>query len=177
MGYFKIGCIENARQVFEKMTQRDVITWNSLISGYASNGAVECALDAFLEMQVIGMRPNEYTFSIIVSCINFVSQAKEIHGCIIRSGLCSSNVVLGNSLIDMYGKLNLVEYAFGVFLTMEELDVISWNSIISGCEKAGHGDQALYLFSLMLTTGFIPDEFTVSTVITVCSNLRDLEKD
>lgn len=176
MGFFKNGYPENARRLFDEMQYRDVVSWNSMISGYMSNGLVEHALDVFLEMQAVGMRPSEFTFSIIVSCIGYVRQGKQIHGKIIRSGLNSSNVVLGNSLIDMYGKLNFVDYAFGVFLTMEELDVVSWNSMISVCEKCGDGEWALHLFHLMRISGFEPDHFSASTVITVCANLRDLAR-
>ncbi|KAJ8625470.1 hypothetical protein MRB53_034000 [Persea americana] len=176
MGFFKNGYPENARQLFDEMPDRDVVSWNSMISGYMLNGLVEHALDVFLEMQAVGMRPSEFTFSIIVSSVEYIWQGKQVHGSIIRSGLDSSNVVLGNSLIDMYGKLNLVDYAFGVFLTMEELDVVSWNSMISGCEKCGDGKLAFSLFHLMRVGGFHPDQFTVSAVITVCANLRDLAR-
>lgn len=147
-----------------------------MISCYALNGYVEPALKLFLGMQVAGVRASGYTFSILVSLVRSVYYGKQLHGRIIRNGVDLSNVVVGNSLIDMYGKVGLVEYAFGVFLTMEELDVISWNSLISGCCKSAYEEVALYQFSVMRATGFSPDEFTVSSVITACSNLQDLEK-
>ncbi|XP_058089805.1 pentatricopeptide repeat-containing protein At1g43980, mitochondrial [Magnolia sinica] len=175
MGYFKIGCLESASQLFDEMPERDIVSWNSMISGYALNGLMEYALLVFLEMQEAGLRPNGFTFSIVVSCVNSSRHGKEIHGSIIRSGLNSTNVVLGNSLIDMYGNLGLVDYAVCAFLLMEELDVISWNSMISACKKSGYWEWALDHFGLMRVTGFLPDQFTVSTMVTVCANLRDLE--
>lgn len=59
---------------------------------------------------------------------------------------------------------------------MEELDVVSWNSLIMGCLKSGYAQLALDQFCLMRSFGYSPDEFTCSAVITSCSNLQNLEK-
>ncbi|KAK1371224.1 hypothetical protein POM88_037316 [Heracleum sosnowskyi] len=156
------------------MPERDVVSWNSMISGYVSNGFGECGLEVFRRMQSEGVRPSGFTFSILVSCVECGRRGKEIHGNMVRSGVDLGNVVVGNSLIDMYGKLELLDYAFGVFLCMEELDVISWNSLLSGCCKSGQEELALSHFST-LRERFSLDEFTISTVSTACSNLQDLE--
>lgn len=44
-GYASCGEIENARTVFDEMPLRDVTSWNSMISGYVSSGAVVLALE------------------------------------------------------------------------------------------------------------------------------------
>ncbi|KAJ4956778.1 hypothetical protein NE237_013561 [Protea cynaroides] len=176
MVFVKFGHLDDAENVFYNMPNRDVVSWNSMISAYASEGLVENALGFFSAMQGVGAEPTPFTFSIVMSCVWSSQQAKEIHGNIIRSGLCWSNIVLGNSLINMYGRLNLVEYAFGVFLMMEELDVISWNSLVLGCDKSGYGDLALDQFCLMISNGYSPDHFTMSVVISICSNLGCLVK-
>lgn len=175
--YVDSGNLKGARNVFEKLPKRDVVSWNSVISGYASNGFFDSALELFRGMQNEGMRPNEFTFSIMTSCMTSACYGKQIHGSMMRSGVdLLSNVVVGNSLIKMYGTLGLVDYAFAVFLTLEEVDVVSWNSLISGCWKCGHGEMALHQFCLMVSVGYSPDKFTVSIVTSVCTNLRDLEK-
>ncbi|XP_030483965.2 pentatricopeptide repeat-containing protein At1g43980, mitochondrial isoform X2 [Cannabis sativa] len=175
-GLFRHGCLERVRMVFDQMPLRDVVTWNSMISGFLSHGLVNYALGLYLKMQNAGVRPNQYTFSILVSLASCVYQGKQIHGCIIRNVLDLSNVVLGNSLITMYGKLGHVDYAFGVFLTMVKVDTISWNSLIWGCYRSGYGELALDQFYLMRTTQHKPDQFTMSTVISICCNMRDLNK-
>ncbi|GFS37580.1 tetratricopeptide repeat (TPR)-like superfamily protein [Actinidia rufa] len=174
--YVKSGNLESARNLFDEMPERDVVSWNSMMSGYASNGYLGNALEVWGEMRNAGMRPNEFTFSILASSVTSACHGKQIHGSMMRSGVNLSNVIVGNSFIDMYGTLGLMDYALGVFLTMEEVDVISWNSLISGCCKSGHGVLALNQFCLMLSLGYSPDEFTISTVITICTNLRYLEK-
>ncbi|XP_006356335.1 pentatricopeptide repeat-containing protein At1g43980, mitochondrial [Solanum tuberosum] len=170
------GDVHCARQLFDEMPERDVVSWNSMISGYALYGLFENALGVFLEMQKYGIRPSGYTYSILVSHVEFAFHGKEIHGNMLRNGVDLSNVVVGNSLIDMYGKLGIVDYATGVFLAMETVDVISWNSLISSCCKSGYEDTALSYFSLMRACKYSPDEFTMSSVLIGCSNLRSLEK-
>ncbi|XVE95585.1 hypothetical protein REPUB_Repub02eG0111400 [Reevesia pubescens] len=147
-----------------------------MISGCGLFGFWGYGLEVFKEMQKFGVRPSKYTFSILTTFGLCASQGKEIHCNMITSGVGLSNLVIGNSLIDMYGKLGLVDYAFGVFFSMEEVDVVSWNSLISGCSKSGYEDLALKKFDQMRLAGYSPDEFTVSNVIAVCTNLRNLDK-
>ncbi|KAL6984346.1 hypothetical protein U1Q18_017724 [Sarracenia purpurea var. burkii] len=174
--YVKYGNLEGARNLFDEMAERDVVSWNTMISGYASNGHFDYGLELFRGMQIAGTKPNEFTFSILVSSVTSASHGKQIHGCLMRSGVSLLNVMVGNSLIHMYGTLGLVDYALGVFLAMEAIDVISWNSLILGCCKSGHSELALNQFCLMVSIGYSPDEFTISTVTTVCTNLQNLEK-
>ncbi|PON40717.1 Pentatricopeptide repeat [Parasponia andersonii] len=175
-GLFRHGCLERARMLFDEMPVRDVVSWNSMLSGYFSYGLTDYALGLYFKMQNAGVRPNQYTFSILVSLVSCACHGKQVHGSLIRSGMNLSNVVIGNSLISMYGKLGHVGYAFGVFLTMVKLDTISWNSLIWGCYGPGYGKLALNQFCLMRTTQHSPDKFTMSTVIGICCQMRDLEK-
>ncbi|XP_052200953.1 pentatricopeptide repeat-containing protein At1g43980, mitochondrial [Diospyros lotus] len=172
----RCGDLETALNLFERMPEQDVVTWNSMMSGYSSNGFSGRVLELFVGMQNVGMMPNEFTFSILASSLKSANHAKQIHGNMMRRGVNLLNVVVGNSLIDMYATIGLMDYAFGVFLTMEEIDVISWNSLISSCCKLGYGQLALNQFCLMISSGYVPDEFTMSTVIAVCTVLQDLEK-
>ncbi|XP_061373345.1 pentatricopeptide repeat-containing protein At1g43980, mitochondrial [Gastrolobium bilobum] len=175
-GLLKSGQLGKACYLFDGMPVRDVVSWNSMISGYAYYGLFSHALELFVEMQGTGVRPSGFTFSIMTSIVSSPCHAKQIHGRMIRIGMDLSNVVLGNSLIAMYGKLGLVDYSFGVILTMEQFDVISWNSLIWACHRAGHQELALEKFYQMRTVELLPDQFTCSILMSVCSNLRDLDK-
>lgn len=175
-GLFRFGQRERACLLFDEMPVRDVVSWNSMISAHVSYGFIDYAMGFFLKMQNACVRPSEYTYSILMSIASCPCQGKQIHGSMIRSGMDLSNVVLGNSLIHMYGKLSLADYAFGVFQTMEKLDIISWNSLMWACHGAGCGELALYMFCLMRTTQHKPDRYTISTLISICCNMRDLGK-
>ncbi|KAK2967094.1 hypothetical protein RJ640_007409 [Escallonia rubra] len=168
--------IDSALKVFDEMPERDVVSWNTMISCYASIGLVDYAVEVFGSMLNDGVRPSGFTYSILVSSVTCARNGKEVHGSMIRNGINFHNVVVGNGLIDIYGKLGLLDYAFAVFLRMEELDVISWNSLILGCCRSGYDRLALKQFCSMIGMGHSPDGFTMSTAITACTNLRDLDK-
>lgn len=175
-GMLKFDDLESARKLFDVMPERDVVSWNSMISGYISCGCSDYGLEMFSKMQLAGFRPSGFTFSILLSSVSSACHGKQIHGSMIRSGLSLSNVVLGNSLIDMYGKLGVLDYAVGVFLTMEEWDIISWNAFISWYVNSSCEELALDWFRKMRYLGYSPDEFTVSKIMTACSKLRHLDK-
>ncbi|XP_057526957.1 pentatricopeptide repeat-containing protein At1g43980, mitochondrial [Amaranthus tricolor] len=174
-GLLNCGQNEMAHSLFQKMPERDVVSWNSMISWYVCSGRSDLAREGFQEMLYIGVKPSSYTYSIITSLVFDALLGKELHGRIITSGLIRSNVVLGNSLIDMYGKIGLIDYAVRVFMSMEYLDLISWNSLITGCCRAGFSELALSKFSSMRSLGYSPDQFTCSAVITCCTNLQNLK--
>ncbi|GMH21591.1 hypothetical protein Nepgr_023433 [Nepenthes gracilis] len=175
-GLLQFGEVERACKLFDQMPQRDVVGWNTMISGYAANGFPDKALKAFIDMQNCGVRPSNFTWSILTSVVQCTYHVKQIHGSMIRNGITGSSVVIGNTLIAMYGRLGLIDYVFGVFLSTEDLDVISWNSLISRCHRTSQRELALDQFCLMRSLGFSPDEFTMSLIITICSDLQDLEK-
>ncbi|KAF5738523.1 pentatricopeptide repeat-containing family protein [Tripterygium wilfordii] len=175
-GLINCGQYRLAQNLFDEMPERDVVGWNSMILGCASYGHSSCALELFSNMQIVGVRPSEFTYSILLSLVNSEYHVKQIHGNMIRRVVGVSNVVLGNSLIDMYGKVGLVDYALVVFLAMDVLDVVSWNSLIVACCKSGDEELAFHQFCLMRYTECLPDEFTISTIITACSSLQNLGK-
>ncbi|KAJ4841682.1 hypothetical protein Tsubulata_002082 [Turnera subulata] len=174
----KFGCLETARRLFDEMPERDVVSWNTMMSGYASFGCFYDAFGILREMQDAGVRPCRFTYSIMMSVVDCASHGKELHGSMIRNGLIGSgSLVLRNSVIGMYGRLGAVDYAFVVFLTMEEVDVISWNSVITACCKTGYSELALNQFSSMRSSGYFADEFTCSAAFAACTDLRNLDKD
>ncbi|CAA0812933.1 Tetratricopeptide repeat (TPR)-like superfamily protein [Striga hermonthica] len=174
--FVKYFDLETAHRVFDEMPQRDTVSFNTIISAYVACGFLDTAWGVFLEMREFSVEPSEFTFSVVLCCVKCGNHAKEMHGYIVRHFGYFSNLVVGNSLIDVYGKLGLVDYALAVFLSMEKVDVVSWNSMICGCCKSGHEQLALQKFWLMINSGYQVDEFTVSTVLTACSNLRNLGK-
>lgn len=63
--YANCGSVENALNVFDKMPVRDVVSWTGMIAIYAQQGHIE-ALKLFIELQRTGMKPDRFTFSIIL---------------------------------------------------------------------------------------------------------------
>ena len=68
--YCKCGHLDDARKLFCEMAQRDVVSWNAIMSGYAQHGLGERAMQLFNEMKQGGVEPNEITFVALLSACN-----------------------------------------------------------------------------------------------------------
>ncbi|KAF5182754.1 Pentatricopeptide repeat-containing protein [Thalictrum thalictroides] len=60
--YGQCGCLRNARYVFERIPEKDVVAWSSMVSAYALHGEAENALSIFREMELARVWPDEIAF-------------------------------------------------------------------------------------------------------------------
>ncbi|CAL1355910.1 unnamed protein product [Linum trigynum] len=65
--YAKSGSIEEAKKVFDRLTKRDIVSWNTLLKGYAQHGSGDIALQTFDKMLRIGIPPNDITFLCVLT--------------------------------------------------------------------------------------------------------------
>eukprot|EP01018_Ginkgo_biloba_P027163 Gb_22477 [translate_table: standard] len=168
--YAKCGHIENARDVFDKMPQRDVVSWTAIITGCAQNGHVDEALKLFRQMRLAGVKPNLKTFaSVLPACgdLAALEQGMEIHEEIVRSGL-QADVFVESALVDMYAKCGSIEKAYDLFGKMHQRNAISWTAMIAGYAMHGYGKEALMLFEQMQHSGTKPDHVTLVCVLSAC---------
>eukprot|EP01018_Ginkgo_biloba_P002781 Gb_22740 [translate_table: standard] len=176
--YAKCGSVRCARHAFDKMPQRDVVSWNAIIAAYARDGFSEEALTLFYHMQRTGFQPNQFTFaSVLPACANLAAleQGIEIHEEIIRSGF-QSDVFVVNALIDVYAKCGSMDKAADLFDKLHQPDVVSWTAMIAGCVHNGDGEKALKLFRQMQFAGVKPNPKTFASVLPACANLAALEQ-
>lgn len=75
--YAKCGSINAAHKVFENMPEKDVVSFNAIIAGYAHHGHGKEALRFFEQMQLVGMQPNDITFICILSACSHVGLVNE----------------------------------------------------------------------------------------------------
>uniref|UniRef100_A0A9I9ECA2 Pentatricopeptide repeat-containing protein n=1 Tax=Cucumis melo TaxID=3656 RepID=A0A9I9ECA2_CUCME len=59
------------------------------------------------------------------------------------------DLYLGNTLIDMYGRRGMIDFAGRVFYQMKEKNIVSWNAMIMGYAKVGNLVAAKKLFNQM----------------------------
>lgn len=151
--YLENGLLGLAHQVFRHMPVLDVVSFNILIVGYAKRGYSFDALDLFFEMVGSGLEPDEFTIvGLLVSCgqLGNAKLGKSVHSWIEkRKYIRSSNLILGNALLDMYAKCKKLEFAQRVFDALVEKDIISWNTMIAGYAKVGQLDLARTSFNQM----------------------------
>ncbi|XP_057834772.1 pentatricopeptide repeat-containing protein At5g39350-like [Cryptomeria japonica] len=170
--YAKCGSIDRAHELFDRMPQRDVITWNAMIAGYAQNGFVDKALETFKQMHLAGVKPNSTTFaSILPACAKTgaLEQGMDIHQSIMEGGFLT-DIIVGNSLLDMYAKCGSIAKAHKLFERMPQRDIISWNAMIAGYGQNGFCKDALKIFKLMKHSGTYPDIVSFACVLCACSH-------
>eukprot|EP01018_Ginkgo_biloba_P002767 Gb_08744 [translate_table: standard] len=168
--YAKCGSIEKARGLFDKMYKRNVVSWTTMIAGYAQSGHGEEALKLFQQMQLTGSKPNAMTFaSVLPACANLAAleRGMEIHEIIIRSGL-QTDVFVNSALVDMYAKCGNIEKARHLFDKMHQRNVVSWNTMIAGYAMHGCGKEALKLFEEMQYSGINPNDVTLLSILSAC---------
>ncbi|XP_020221554.1 pentatricopeptide repeat-containing protein At4g19191, mitochondrial [Cajanus cajan] len=153
--YSKCSHVSSARQVFDEMPQRSVVSWNAMVSAYSRGSSVDQALRFLKEMWVLGFEPNCSTFVSILSgysnldSFKFHWQGRSIHCCLIKLGIVYLEVSLANSLMGMYAQFCLMDEARKVFDLMDEKSIISWTTMIGGYVKIGHAVEAFKLFNQM----------------------------
>ncbi|KAJ7517631.1 hypothetical protein O6H91_21G032400 [Diphasiastrum complanatum] len=176
--YAKCGCIENARQVFANMNERDVVSWNAMIGGYAQQGLGKEALAQYAQMKQEGVQPDNVTYVVLLKvCSSMASleQGKQLHIHIIKSGL-ESDMIVGSALVDMYAKCGSIEHAREVFNKMSERDVVSWSAMITGYAQQGHGKEALALYEQMKQENVQPNNVTYVVLLNACASIAALEQ-
>ena len=165
MRFYKTSdSLEDAHRLFDEMPDPDVISWNSLVSGYVQSGRLQEGLCLFLDLERSNVFPNEFSFTAaLAACarlkISWLGAC--IHSKIVKLGMEKGNVVVGNCLIDMYGKCGSMDDAVLVFRHMEEKDTVSWNAIVASCSRNRKLELGLWFFHQMPN----PDTVTYNELI------------
>ncbi|CAM8901353.1 unnamed protein product [Rhodiola kirilowii] len=173
--YAAANLFKLAEAVFNRLACKNVVSWTILISGYVKVGCFIQSVDLFRDMVMSGLKPNAVTISSVVPAFGNLGLSligKSVHCYWIRVGF-ESNVFVETALVDMYGKLGLVDVARKVFDEMAERNVVSWNAIISGYSDNGFGLEAMWLFKLMRRIGFRVDCCTIMSLVSACSSVFD----
>lgn len=176
--YLKCGDADSARKVFYEMPLRNVVSWNSMISGLAQKGDFREALSMFRKMQDKKVKLDEFTLvAVLNSCANLgaLDLGKWIHAYLNRNQI-EADGLIGNALIDMYAKCGNIPDALGVFDEMKLKDVYTYSTTIIALAMHGEGQTALELYSEMLEIGIQPDEVTFVGVLTACTHAGLLEE-
>ncbi|KAH0455451.1 hypothetical protein IEQ34_015483 [Dendrobium chrysotoxum] len=172
--YGACGLFESAHQVFEEMPVRNVVTWNSVINGFALNGRPNEALTLFQQVldEENEVKPDGFTMvSLLTACaeLGALALGRRVHLYIIKSGLYQ-NSHIGNALIDLYSKSGVAVDACKVFDEMPDRTVVSWTSLIVGLAVNGFGKEALKFFEEMEIGKLKPTEITLVGVLYACSH-------
>ncbi|KAK4716165.1 hypothetical protein R3W88_014503 [Solanum pinnatisectum] len=163
--YCKSGDLNDATCVFQEIPERDV------------SDRCDEALKFFTQMRRALIVPNQFTFaSVLQGCasVEALDLGMQIHCYMTKFGL-DSDVFVRNALMDVYAKCGKVEYTVDMFLETENINDISWNTIIVGHVQCGDGEKALALFIHMHEAQVRASSVTYSSLLRACATLAALE--
>ncbi|CAN0902862.1 Pentatricopeptide repeat-containing protein At3g20730 [Linum grandiflorum] len=172
--YARCGRLESASFLYNCMTKKDKTSCTALMNGFAQNSLYRThAMNLFKEVhreQCIEI-DDVMLCSVINMCANATSlvMGTQLHAFAFKSKP-GYDVAVGNSLVDMYAKSGEIKDARRAFGEMEEKNVISWTSLISGCGTHGYGREAVELCKEMEEQGLIPNGVTFLSAIFACSH-------
>ncbi|GAB4837368.1 hypothetical protein Ancab_002245 [Ancistrocladus abbreviatus] len=144
--YCKCRRMDSAYSVFDRMSERNVVSWTALLWGFLHQGNAEDALCLLSRMGSSDVRPNEYTFSTSLTACGLVGipeNGMQVRGMCVKTGYDLFSVV-GNALIDIYAKCGRMSEAGSAFAGLPAKELITWNTLIAGhssCE--GNSERAL----------------------------------
>ncbi|KAK2968091.1 hypothetical protein RJ640_028924 [Escallonia rubra] len=145
--YCKCGCVIIARQVFDRLPKRDVVSWTTMISGYCNAGKVEQSIVLFERMRLEGLEPNDFTWNAMIAGYA-------------RNGDCDGAFALFSRM----SKEGLVP------------DLVTWNAMISGFVQSRRTFEAVELFRDMLFAGIKPNHVTVTGLLPVCGMMGSIQR-
>ncbi|XP_057863265.2 pentatricopeptide repeat-containing protein At4g02750 [Cryptomeria japonica] len=141
--YAKCGCIHKARELFDKMSKRDMIAWNSMIAGYVQNDFLDEALRLFKKMP----RPDVASWNALITGYarkGFLHDALRLF-----NEMPKRDVVSWNAMITGYLQNGALDDALRIFNEMPQRNLVSWNAMIAGYVQNGVLDEATRLFKAM----------------------------
>ncbi|KAL3651021.1 hypothetical protein CASFOL_007424 [Castilleja foliolosa] len=166
--YGRLGDTESAKLVFDISDDKNLCSWNCLISAVSQNEDAKIALEIFRSLE---FEPNEITISTVLSActhLGSMSYGKQIHGHVFRFGFCE-NPFISSALTDMYSNCGRLDIAERVFFRYER-SVVAWNSMISAYGFHNLGSKAIKMFREMIGFGIRPTSGSFTSLLSACSH-------
>ncbi|WCJ22394.1 pentatricopeptide (PPR) repeat-containing protein [Euphorbia peplus] len=145
--YVKCDCLYISRAIFDNMKNKNIVAWNSLITGYAFKGFFEEAKALLTTMEEDGIRPDLVTWN----------------------GLISGYAIRGYNEVALGVIQDMKRSGFTP-------NVVSWTALISGSSQNGDYRESLQYFIQMQRDGIKPNAATVSSLLRTCGGLSLLPK-
>lgn len=166
-------------KVFDRITEKDQVSWNSMIATLCRFGKWDLALEAFRMMLYSNVEPSSFTLvSVALACSNLSRRdglrlGRQVHGNSLRVG--EWNTFIMNALMAMYAKLGRVDDAKTLFKSFEDRDLVSWNTIVSSLSQNDKFLEAVMFLRQMALRGIKPDGVSIASVLPACSHLEMLD--
>ncbi|KAL8533004.1 hypothetical protein ACS0TY_009312 [Phlomoides rotata] len=143
--YARCGSIENAWRTFEDIAdeRKNLVSWTSIISGFAMHGMATEALDLYSRMENRGVRPNSITFlSLLHACSHggLVNKGLEFYRKMVDYYGITPAIKHHGTLIDMLGRAGRLEEAEKIAqgIPSDIGNVVVWRTLLGACSSHGN---------------------------------------
>ncbi|KAK9055029.1 hypothetical protein SSX86_026108 [Deinandra increscens subsp. villosa] len=135
--YAKCGEIDAARWLFDRMRDKNVVSWNLMISGYMKNGVPEKSIELFCEMKVCGFKPDVVTVSNVLGALfqtGRIDEAQKLFAEIEKKDAISwTTMIVGHV---QNGKEEVALMLFNdMLMTDIKPDKFTVSSVVSSCAR------------------------------------------
>ncbi|KAI3929708.1 hypothetical protein MKX01_025876 [Papaver californicum] len=171
--YVKCGTLDEAKMIFRNHSNRNTISWTSMISSYVQKELNEEALNLFTDMCKAGVNADQSTLASILKAaanLGSLDLGKQLHSYTIRSGFMS-NVFVGCAILDAYANFGSIKDASQTFDEMPERNIVTWNAMIAAYARNGDGEATFKSFKSLEKSGLQPDQVTFLGILSACSHL------
>ncbi|KAH7440672.1 hypothetical protein KP509_03G005000 [Ceratopteris richardii] len=176
--YSRFGMLTDAKEVFEKLPEKDIVSWNTIATGYAENGLGAEVLALLQRMKMEGVEPDTITFVCCLrgcSSMRAIEKGQELHAELVKEGLESDQFV-SSTLVDFYVKSEKLEEAREILDGMVMRDIVPWTAMVTGYAEHGCDDEVLDCYSLMQAETGPLTMATISSVIFAYAEQGEAEK-
>ncbi|XP_068654568.1 pentatricopeptide repeat-containing protein At1g53600, mitochondrial [Aristolochia californica] len=133
--YAKCGNVHEAYQIFTSISEPNLVSINSMITGFAQHGFVKEALEVYRQMQTNGHEPNSITFlGVLSACVHagLVNEGLDFF----KSMICLYQIEPGPShyvcIIDLLGRSGRLKEALALVNSMPfEPNSAVWGALLS----------------------------------------------
>lgn len=144
--YSKCGSLEDAHVVFDKIKDKDIVAWNSMLVGYSVNGFGREAINLFYDMCSLGFRPTDITFIGILSACGYaglINEGREFFNSMQDRYGIEPKIEHYGCMVNLLGRAGHLKEAYELVKNMQTVkpDSVLWGTLLGACRL--HGDNAL----------------------------------
>ncbi|XP_064993558.1 pentatricopeptide repeat-containing protein At5g50390, chloroplastic-like [Musa acuminata AAA Group] len=160
--YCKWGRMEDARNVFEKMPRRNLLSWNALIGGYGNHGMGIEAVKMYEKMREEGMVPDHVTFLAVLGACNYsglLDKGREIFEMMSRNPSTKPRAMHYACMIELFGREGLLDEAYALIKNAPFRPTKNmWAALLTACRI--HKNLELGKFAAEQLFGLGPEKLS-----------------
>ncbi|XP_055961077.1 pentatricopeptide repeat-containing protein At3g49170, chloroplastic [Mercurialis annua] len=170
--YAKCGDLNSSNYIFDGLSKKNAVAWNTIMAANAHHGEMEEALKLLVKMRQAGVDLDQFSFSGCLSSaatLAMLEEGQQLQSLAVKLGFDSDPFVT-NATMDMYAKCGELDDVRRIIPQPLERSRLSWNTLISSYARHGNFEMAKETFHEMLKFGMTPDNVTFISLLSACSH-------